>query len=264
MPKQKPTQQTETTSGAPIPLAVQLYTLRTLTRPADDLLGEVAAIGYDGVELAGTYGLSAEDLRAVLDKHGLRVSSAHVGLADLEADLPGVIKYHKAVGNDTLIVPWLAMDLRGSSGQAWTGLGQRLNLLGKRCRSANMRLLYHNHDFEMVEIEGRLAIDWLMEGADAENLGFEIDVAWVVRGGQDAPAMLARYAGRCSRIHVKDLGDNPDEKGFADVGHGKLDWGAILPAAQAAGVEWLIVEHDQPTDPMASIRRSYAFLSGQR
>jgi hypothetical protein len=34
-----------------------------------------------------------------------------------------------------------------------------------------------------------------------------------------------------------------------------------LPAVLAAQTEWIVVEHDQPLDPIASIRRSQAFLA---
>lgn len=243
-----------------LPIAVQLYTLRTLKQSPDEILAAVAEAGYSGVELAGTMGLSATDLRALLDKHGLKVVSAHVSLADLEADLPGAIRAQKILGNDTLVVPWLSPELRGASAAAWTALGQRLGKLGRRCRMANMRLLYHNHDFEMAQIEGRPAIEWLLDAARPELLGFEPDLAWIVVGEQDAPAMLKTYAGRCPRVHVKDLGDNPDERGFADVGYGRLDWDSLLPAIAESGAEWLVVEHDQPTNPLESIRRSQAFL----
>jgi sugar phosphate isomerase/epimerase len=142
-------------------------------------------------------------------------------------------------------------------------LGRKLDGIGKRCGDAGVRLLYHNHAFEMVEVEGQLAIDWLLEGASPENLGFEIDLAWVQRGGQDGVKLLQRYAGRCPRIHCKDVapeGQNQDQMGFADVGHGVLDWAALLPAAKAAGGEWYIVEHDLPKEPLTSIRRSFEFL----
>ena len=124
-----------------------------------------------------------------------------------------------------------------------------------------MKLMYHNHAFEMESVDGKLAIDWLMESAP--KLGFEIDLAWVQRGGQNGVQLLKKYAGRCPRIHCKDLapeGENQDQMGFADVGHGVLDWNALLPAAKAAGAEWYIVEHDLPKEPLVSIERSFKFL----
>ncbi len=244
-----------------IPLAVQLYTLRTLPLNADELLGAVAAAGYTGVELAGNLDQSAASLRTLLDKHGLKAVSAHVQLQAMESDLPEIVRFHKEIGNDTLIVPWLPESDRSPTAAGWSALGERLNRLGKRLRAADMRLLYHNHDFEMVVIDGKPAISWLLDAAAPENVGFEPDLAWVVHGGQDAVAMLQQYSGRVPRVHAKDLGDNPAERGLADVGSGRLDWDSILPAVEAAGAEWLIVEHDQPTDPIASIQRSRAFLA---
>jgi sugar phosphate isomerase/epimerase len=128
---------------------------------------------------------------------------------------------------------------------------------------AGVRLLYHNHDFEMDVFDGQPAIAWLLETAQPQNLGFEPDLAWIVAGGQDAPGLLARFAGRCPRIHMKDLGDDPEEHGLADVGSGRLAWDELLPAVVAAGAEWLVVEHDHPRDPIASVRRSREFLGSK-
>lgn len=249
-----------------LPIAVQLYSLRNLDMPFDEVLGEVAAIGYTGVETVGNHNLRAEEMRALLNKHNLKVVSAHVAISAMDADLDGIIAFNQAIGNSTLVVPFLAPDDRGKDGASWTALGQRLDALGQRCRAAGMQLLYHNHAFEMETVDGKLAIDWLMEGASAQNVGFEIDLAWVVRGGQDGVAMLNAYAGRCPRVHCKDLapeGENEDQMGFADVGHGTLNWSNLLPAAKAAGAEWYIVEHDLPKEPLHSIRRSFEFLKSQ-
>ena len=59
------------------------------------------------------------------------------------------------------------------------------------------------------------------------------------------------------------MSDNPAERNMADVGSGRLDWDVILPAAEAAQAEWLIVEHDIPVEPLTSIRRSQAFLAAK-
>ena len=249
-----------------LPIAVQLYSLRNVDMPFDDLLGEVAAIGYTGLETVGNHKLSADEMQALLDKHNLKIISTHVAFSAMEDDLDSIIAFNQAVGNTTLVVPFLAPDDRAKDAAGWTAVGQRLDALGQRCKAAGMRLQYHNHAFEMEVIDGKRAIDWLMAGASPENVGFEIDLAWVVRGGQDAVAILQQYAGRCPRVHCKDLapeGENEDQMGFADVGHGVIDWPAVLPAAKAAGAEWYIVEHDLPKEPFNSIRRSFEFLKSQ-
>lgn len=247
-----------------LPIALQLYTLRNLQIPFDEVLRQVAAIGYTGVETVGNHNLSADEMKALLDKHQLKVVSAHAGIALLESDLDGVIAFNKAIGNQVLVVPFLAPDDRGKDGAAWTQLGKRLTVFSQRCQDAGMKLMYHNHAFEMESVDGKLAIDWLMESAP--KLGFEIDLAWVQRGGQNGVQLLEKYAGRCQRVHCKDVapaGQNEDQMGFADVGHGVLDWAALLPAAKAAGAEWYIVEHDLPKEPLVSIRRSFEFLKSK-
>jgi len=243
-------------------LAVQMYSLRELSAPLDDTLREIAAAGYSGIETVGTQGVSADELRALLEKHGLRVVSSHVGLTDLEADPDGVIAFNRAVGNDTLIVPWIAPDARSDRTADWQALGARLGALAKVCERDGLRLMYHNHDFEMRELDGKTALEHLLAGA-GESLGVELDLAWVVRGGRDPVALLETFWGRVARVHVKDIapaGQNEDEDGWADVGSGTLDWDTLLNAAKAAGAEWFVVEHDKPKDPLASIRNSAAYL----
>ena len=272
--KQQPEAQpaeTHPAAARQLPIALQIYTLRSLPQPPAEVLAAVAAAGYAGVEMAGTFapGMPAAELRRLFDEAGLQVVSAHISIDALEADLPGVVRDQKTLGNKMIIVPWVAPELRGQTAASWQALGARLARIARRCASAGMGFMYHNHDFEMVIIDGRPAIDWLMQGAAEAGtpIGFEMDVAWAQHGGQDVPTLLQRYTGRVARLHAKDLALDPDanpaEKGLADVGSGKLDWDAILPAAREAGVEWYVIEHDFPSDPLASIRNSYAFLSAK-
>ncbi len=245
-------------------LAVQMYSLRELSTPLDEILGEVATAGYDGIETVGTQGVSADELRALLDKHGLVVASSHVALTDLESDSEGVIAFNKAVGNDTIIVPWIDPSTRSDTAEGWQGLGARLGELAKILEQDEMKLLYHNHDFEMKLVEGKPALEWLVKGA-GEALGLELDLAWVVRGGQDPLDLLETFSGRVERVHVKDLaptGENEDEDGWADVGSGTLSWDTLLPAATTAGATWFVVEHDNPKDPVGSVRNSATYLRG--
>jgi sugar phosphate isomerase/epimerase len=248
----------------PLPIAVQLYTLRDLPGGLPDQLRVASAAGYSAVETVGTHGLAAPELRRQLEAHGLRAVSSHVALSVLRDDLDAAVAFAHAIGNDTLVVPWLPQAERSSDRAGWQRLGEELGEIGARCADEGVRLLYHNHDFEMVELDGSPAIAWLLEAAQEDHLGFEPDIAWIVRGGGEPAALLERFAGRCPRVHVKDLapaGTAVDEGGWAAVGSGTLDWDRWLRAANAAGAEWYVVEHDAPHDAAATIRESYAFLA---
>ena len=81
-------------ANSSLPIAVQLYTLRNLTLPFPELLAQVAAIGYTGVETTSNHGCTIDEMRALLDKNQLKVVSAHVGLPLLESDLDGVVAFN--------------------------------------------------------------------------------------------------------------------------------------------------------------------------
>jgi sugar phosphate isomerase/epimerase len=245
-------------------LAVQMYSLRELTLPLDDTLREVKAAGYSGIETVGTQGVSADELRALLEKYGLRVVSSHVGLESLEADPDGVIAFNRAVGNDTLIVPGSPrthVRLQQPVGKLWAHASARS---AKVCERDGLRLMYHNHDFEMQLIGGKTALEHLLAGA-GESLGLELDLAWVVRGAGTPWRCwnLSGPGGARSRQGHRPRRTEEDEDGWADVGSGTLPWEGLLSAAQAAGTEWFVVEHDKPKDPLASIRISAAYLKGR-
>ncbi len=244
-------------------IALQLYTLRNYGT-LDERLKAAAEAGYDGVETVGTHDLSPADLKARLEQHGLTVCSSHHAPNDLLNDLDPLLRFNEALGNQVLVFPYLAREDRPQSAEGWRALGQRLGGVAGRVRDAGMELLYHNHDFEMTRFEGERALDLLLEAA-GDALGVELDLAWVVRGGDDPEALLPRYTGRVRRLHVKDLspkGGNTEEGGWADVGYGVLDWLTLLSAAQRAGAEWFIVEHDEPKDPVRTITRSLEYLRG--
>lgn len=259
-----------TTQETTLPIAVQLYSLRTLPGSFDETLAQVAAVGFSAVETVGDHGCTAAEMNAVLDRHHLQVISTHLQLDALRNNLPEIITFNQAIGNDTLVAPYIPYLVGEKRAGVFQETGRLLGEIARRCQAEGMRLLYHNHHWEMVELDGKLALDWLFDSA-GESLGFEPDLAWITFAGVDPLALLQRYAGRCLRVHLKDLGttdpNSPDQvmdgAVMADVGSGRLDWPALLPAAREAGAAWYIVEHDNPRDPIASISRSLTYLRQQ-
>jgi len=250
-------------TGADLPIAVQMYTLRDYGS-IEEQLQLAADSGYSNVETVGTHDLSAEEMNALLDETGLSVISAHFDLNTLRTDLEGVIAFNEAIGNTNIVMPYLGEEDRPQDAAGWQELGAELDGIGAQLKEAGMQLAYHNHDFEMEEIDGELIIDHILNAADPENLMWQADVAWIDRGGQDPAQLLRDHAGRVITIHAKDNapeGENEDEGGWAAVGEGVLNWDEILPAARDAGAQWYIVEHDQPADHAAVISSSQDFLS---
>lgn len=256
-------------------LAVQLYTLRNAGLTFDETLSAVADAGYDGVETVGSHARTAAELRAALARHGLEGCSTHVPLEALLNEFDATIDFYGEAGIETLVVPFLKAADRPHDATGWSVLGERLGGLAERLAERGFALLYHNHDFEFEGMDGDIALAHLFR--DAAPLGLELDLGWVVRAGADPHALLSRYSGRVLRVHVKDVAAGGDaevafsgegdtatgrssEGGWADVGHGTIRWPPLLDAARSAGAHWWVVEHDEPRDGVASVRRSGAYL----
>lgn len=245
-----------------LPIAVQMYTLRDYGT-TEEQFRFAADSGFQNVETVGTHDLSAEEMNALLTETGLAVVSSHVDINTLRTDLEGVIAFNEAVGNSTIVMPYLGEEDRPTDAAGWAELGAELGEIGALLQEAGLQLAYHNHDFEMEEIDGKLIIDHLLDAASPETLMWQADLAWIDRGAQDPAALLTEHAGRVVSVHAKDNypeGEGEDEGGFATVGSGTLEWDTVLPATVEAGVQYYIVEHDSPTD-YQTIADSFEFLS---
>lgn len=243
-------------------IALQMYTLRNVG-DVEEQFAMAHRAGFEHVELVGSHGLDAAQMKALLAKNFLTVTSAHVQLNELENSYPQIVSFNKAIGNHTLVVPWIEPKDRPNSYQAWVEYAGRLDGLGEKLRREGIQLGYHNHDFEMKKYDGMTALEILLKNARPENLKLEMDAAWVSRGGQDPAHILQAHPGRVLAIHAKDtapIGVRDNEMNFAPLGEGLLDWQTIFSAAQASGVKWFIIEHDKPADPWSIISTSHQNL----
>lgn len=231
-----------------IPVALQMYTLRDLA--AEDFPGtlrKAAQIGYAGVELAGTGGLDAGELKKLLDDLGLSVAGSHVGIDQLQSNLPEVLRYNLALGNKYVVCPYLPEDLRKSA-EDYRALAATLNQIGRRCKAEGLQLCYHNHAFEFQTFDGITGYDILFGNTDPDLVAAEVDTYWVEYAGHNAQSVIRGLSGRVPLVHLKDMAVRP-QGAFAEVGEGVLDFSAIIAEAQAAGAQWLIVEQDVCTRP---------------
>lgn len=242
------------------PISLQMYTLREET--AQDFVGTLAAVaglGYGAVELAGYGNLTPTQLRAEVDRLGLRVSGAHTPIERLEKDLPKVIEELQILGARYAICPWLAPDRRpGADG--YRALAASFNTIGAECAKAGLTFAYHHHDFELQRFGDTTGLHIIISETDPELVKAEIDVYWASYAGFDPAALLHEFAGRVPLVHLKDMTAAP-ERTFAEVGQGTLDIPGIIAAADAINAEWLIIEQDRcQRPPLESVAISREYL----
>ncbi|WP_408957573.1 sugar phosphate isomerase/epimerase family protein [Natrinema sp. 74] len=240
--------------------AIQLYTLRDLEGDLPTLLRRVGETDFDGVEFAGFGETSPREAAEVLDEAGLKAAAAHVGIDALEDDPDAARETCAALGCARVVVPYLD-ESHFASAAAVRETAGRLSELADRLAERGLELGYHNHDHELVALEGddRSAFELLLDETD-DSLLIELDAGWAAAAGHDPTSLLDRLAGRTPLVHVKDVADGRP----VELGDGEVDIDACAAAARSAGAEWLIYEHDEPADPAASLERGATTLSDLR
>lgn len=263
------------------PIAVQVYSVRgDASRNLYGTLKKIKAMGYDGVEFAGLYGHTAAEIKEMCADIGLTPISAHVPYVDMVADPEGVLGTYAEIGVKYVAVPYLTPEHRPGT-DAFPEVIKNIAMLGEVAKKLGITLLYHNHDFEFIKLDGKYALDILYEEVPADLLKTELDVCWVNVGGEIPADYIRKYTGRCPVVHCKDfygeksedmyelIGiDNkapkrPGNFEFRPVGSGLNDFPAIVAAAKDAGSEWLIVEQDKPSmglTPLECIEKSINYL----
>jgi sugar phosphate isomerase/epimerase len=227
-----------------IPFALQLYTVRDhLKKDTAATLRRVKEIGYDFVELAGLGPNGPNEYNRMLAGAGLQAISGHFPYEDVVSKTDRVIEAVQALGLQYAVVPWLGGDLCPDK-DAWLAAVNAMNEAGARFREADITLCYHNHAHEFQRIDGQYILDLIFQSAEAHHLAAELDTYWIKYGGADPATYIGQYNGRAPLIHLKDM-TGGDNRTFAEMGRGIIEWAPILEAAIQAGVRWYIVEQDE-------------------
>jgi sugar phosphate isomerase/epimerase len=196
-------------------------------------------------------------VRAILDRHGLAAPSVHVGSVAPDQWRAALDAAH-VIGHRYVVIPWIPVEAR-TGVDGYKRVAANFNRVAEEARAAGLQFAYHNHDFEFGPVAGQLPYDVLLAETDPKLVQMEMDLYWIVKGGQDPLAYFARWPGRFPAVHVKDSAGAPEHRMMA-VGAGTIDFKKIFARRAQAGIQHYFVEHDEPTDAFASIRESFGYL----
>jgi len=243
-------------------LALQIYTLRQALAPEQiaDTLAKTKAMGYDGIEWFGLMGMPPAALAGITRDAGLEFFSVHINIGDILTCDTALMDEMAAAGAKYLPIGWLPEN-RLAGGAEFAETCDRIRAYAKEAAKRGMKVLYHNHAFDLAPLDGTTKLDLLYGALPADVLSAELDTCWLYSGGVDAAAYVTKYADRTPIVHLKDCVQAGGHAGFMPVGSGVLDWDAILPCCSHA--EWLCVEQDDPSeglDPFRCAEMSAAFL----
>lgn len=237
---------------------LQLYSIREeLKRDFYGTLEQVARLGVRTLEFGGAYGPdSPPELRHNLDGLGFQTVAAHVGLADLEGQFEREVERLHTLGTRYAVVPWW----KAEDEAGWPDLFQRLAALREKLESQGIKLAYHNHAHEIsTRLGAKTVLERMAEAVP--GLLLELDVAWVLAGGEAPQQYLQTYSGRLPLLHLKDVKSSADGWQTVELGSGEVPLEDCLVLSRPAGVECVLIEQDHSgIGPLESLRRNVAYL----
>jgi sugar phosphate isomerase/epimerase len=245
-----------------LPLGIQLYSVRQqMMEDLDNTLEAIHDAGYTEVEAAALPKKSAKEIRAALDKAGLRCVSAHHPFSELHAHFDEIIAYDKELGVHFIICSSPGFRTPSSSGTPgvqqpftlddWHYNAEQFNVMGERTAASGIRFGYHNHVKEFAVVDGKTPYLELLQLTDPKKVTFELDCGWAIVAGMNPIEIMKNYPHRISMLHVKDFkssagtsSETHDPK-VTELGRGTIDYHPIFSQAERTQrIEHAFVEQE--------------------
>lgn len=233
-------------------IGVQLYSLREMAgqKGPEAVFRTVAEAGFDGVEFAGFYGLTPQEVGGLLREYHLKPLSAHIGTEALEAQLP----YVRELEIPEVFMPCPRTEDLADERAIEAFIG-RMRACQRRLSELGVGYGYHNHYMEYRD-GGDLVARFLEA---VPGLSVELDVFWACASGRDPVALMEQYGRRLACLHIKELSPKGPSAPNPVVGEGVIDMPAIFSKASSMGVDTFILE----TESLDLPESEYLQKSGQ-
>ena len=255
----------------------------------ESMLRDIRELGFEGVELGGSFPREPKALARVLDAHGLALVGGWYSGALLQrsADeeweaLQPHLALLEALGSSVFIFAETSNAIHGNRARSlastprlepsqWKQFGSRLTAVAERIRERGLRFAYHHHLGTVVE-RGEDLRRFIESTSPA--VGLTLDTGHAALGGIDPVRVIREHPERIAHVHCKDVRgkvfggversgasflDGVLEGLFTVPGDGDLDYGAVMAALAQIGYSgWIIVEAEQ--DPAKADPRRYQEL----
>jgi len=238
-------------------------------RPLDEVLREMAAIGYEGAELftrdvVGYYDNPGE-FGALLSSHGLSLCSLYyegqfLNPAQREAEVDEAVRaarFMQTLGARHMVVGSVHGGERAVVD--YQVMAETLERMGEACLDHDVLVCFHPHVGSVIE--NREEIRHLFDIVDPERVFFCIDTGHIAKGGSDPVEITRTYIDRIRFVHLKDMQGGR----FVELGRGTIDHDTIFELLRKSDYEgWMLPEIPvsdvtEPT-PSASAGVSYRYL----
>lgn len=253
----------------------------------EQLLGEAAAIGFEGIELGNLFPRDPALLAPLLREQGLALIGGWYGgdllRRDAAAEIAAMTPHLdllEACGASVVVFAETGSAVHGDrrsrldapprlAGDDWRVLGARLDAVAAAVADRGLQFAYHHHLGTVVETAEDL--QRLLDATGA-GVGLTLDTGHAAYGGIDAVEVVKQHRGRIAHVHCKDVRsaryaeirarggsflDGVVAGMFAAPGTGDLDFAPLAAALIESGYDgWIVVEAEQ--DPAQAAPAEHA------
>jgi sugar phosphate isomerase/epimerase len=269
-------------------IGLQLYSLKEIINEKSfaTVLEKVRSIGYEGIEGVERdgdpdtvhlfCGKKASEVRSILDDVGLQMVSNHIGLYDLKKNFNKIVRFHKEIGCNTLVVAGIP-GILFKDRDAVRNTVKEMTELSIKVAAEGMDLALHNCPLNFVSREGYE----LFALEAGHTLAIQPDAGNARIVGVDPARYYRKLHNRFVSLHVKD-----GKKGSADmlpldsgevgkeneniwnkfkelsttVGNGDTNLKKFVRMGEKRGVSWFIIEEEITEDPLKTVEDAYRYL----
>ncbi len=263
--------------------------MSTIKKKVDELgayetLKACAEMGYHCMEVS-QIPMTPENvsgMKKACDEFKIKIAANSAALEPMMPGMPGeflttdfdkIVEDCKKLDTDMLRIGMLPITCMGSREKA-IDFVKRADEMAERLGEHGIDLYYHNHHVEFIKYDGQYLLDIIKD--NTKKMGFELDIHWIHRGGENPVTFINQYAGRIRLLHLKDYriaqmklpeggfdmkafgGQFYNLIEFAEVGEGNLPIKECIEAGLAGGSEDFLIEQDDTygRDPFESLKIS--------
>jgi sugar phosphate isomerase/epimerase len=222
----------------------------------------MAGMGYQSVEMCSPPGyvssgfgtlqkLKAREMKGIINDAGLTCVSCHYGFKELNENLEDRMDFANELGLEQMVISSFGIS-KDAGLEDWKNAADKANQLGERSKTHGLPMVFHNHNLEFEQREGKMIYDVLLERLDPSLVKMQFQL-WVMIAGYKAADYFRKYPGRFISAHLYDWGGVGEEQ--VAIGKGKTDWNDFFKACKVGGVKNTFVEMQMPL-----LKESAAYL----
>jgi len=250
-------------------IGVQTFTIRKLIQTSEKMKEkflELNKLGIKNFELARISFSQSEltMLKTLKEEHEITYSVCQIKLKDIEEKIEWYINFAKTLDISYLEVSVIPIKSFIQKKKGLLKLSKRLNILGEKLLKEDIKLLYHHHHYELVNLDGELGLELLFNHTDPRYVNFVVDTYWLARGGFDPTHFINKYHIRIKGVHLRDYDLKFKRGNFvisdAALGQGRINFESVVKNDFNWAVDFYSIE--QATDtPMEDLKISYEYIT---